>query len=543
MRVSKEVSSSVNSSRGSTPALSLAATAALLALSACGDPARPVGQIGHITGFGGMVAVDEPRAAIQGRDVLSAGGTAADAATAIYFTLAVTYPSTASLGGGGTCIVHDSGKKKTEVIDFPAIASTVPGPAPSAVPANPRGFFALHAKYGRLRWESLLVEPERLARSGFTVSRALATDLSRGLPVFGQDPTARAVFMRPDNSVLREGDLLLQPQLAGVISTLRHNTGGFYVGPQARLLVESVRAAGGTLTLEDLRDIRPIWRDAIAVKTGNETAWFAPPPSVGSAMAAQLTAALWPRWSEADAAERPHLLAEASARAFAERARWMSPNGWSTEAPDSLVAEARIGTMMAGYAADRHQPVSGISAPPTDSQSGTGFAVLDVNGMGVACSITNHGLFGNGRMAPGTGIMLSGVPGRNGPPATAVMVSANNFNGAVHFIGAASGGCTIAPALVQSFLAAAKDGKPLSDALAQPRLVHAGMPDAVFVETGSIALDPAPLASRGHKVSATPMPSRVEAIYCPSGYKNPEGCDMATDPRGFGLATVAGKKE
>lgn len=543
MRVSKDLSSSVNWLRGRHSAFSLAALTAALALTACGDPARPVGQIGHITGFGGMVAVDEPRAALLGRDVLSAGGTAADAATAIYFTLAVTYPSTASLGGGGTCIVHDSGKKKTEVLDFPALPSQQSGSLPSAVPANPRGFFALHAKYGKLRWESLLIEPERLARSGTPVSRALASDLARGLPVIGRDPAARAVFMRADGSVLREGDTLQQPHLAGMISTLRHQTGNFYVGPQARDLVKGAQAAGGTLSLEDLRDIRPTWRDAIAVKIGTETAWFAPPPSAGSAMAAQLVAALWPRWGNTDAAERTHLLAETSARAFGERARWMRPNGWSEESPSALVADSRIETMMAGYAADRHQPVASAVAPPTDSQSGTGFAVLDAEGTAVACSVTSHGLFGNGRMAPGTGIMLSGVPGLNGPPATAVMITANNHNGTVRFIGAASGGGTAASALAQSFLLAAKDGKPLSEALAQPRLVHAGKPDAVFVETGAIALDPAPLASRGHQISATPMPSRVEAIYCPQGPKNSEGCDMATDPRGFGLATVAGKKE
>ena len=543
MRVSKDLSSSVNWLRGRNSARYLTAASALLALTACGDPSRPVGQIGHVTGFGGMVAVDEPRAAILGRDVLSAGGTAADAAAGIYFMLAVTYPSTASLGGGGTCIVHDSGKKKTEVLDFPAIASAMSGPMPSAVPANPRGFFALHAKYGKLRWESLLIEPERLARTGASVSRALANDLARGLPIIGRDAAARAVFMRADGSVLREGDTLQQPQLAGMISTLRHQTGNFYVGPQARDLVKATQAAGGTLSLEDLRDIRPTWRDAIAVKVGSETAWFAPPPSAGSAMAAQLVAALWPRWSDTDSAERPHLLAETSARAFGERARWMRPNGWSDEAPDTLVSDSHIGNMMAGYAADRHQPVTNVPSPPNDSQSGTGFAVLDASGMAVACSVTSHGLFGNGRMAPGTGIMLSGIPGPNGPPATAVMLTANTYNGAVRFIGAASGGGTAASALAQSFLAATKDNVALGDALAQPRLVHAGKPDAVFVETGAITLDPAPLASRGHQISATPMPSRVEAIYCPLGFKSPEGCDMATDPRGFGLATVAGKKE
>lgn len=528
--------------RGRLCALSFYAAAAL-ALTGCGDPSRPVGQIGYIKGFGGMVVADEPRAALAGRDVLSAGGTAADAAVAVYFTLAVTYPSQAGLGGGGTCIVYDGGKKKAEVMDFPAIPSAAAGPAPTAVPANPRGFFALHAKYGRLRWESLLVEPERLARAGFPVSRALAVDLSRALPVIGRDPASRGVFLKPDGAVLREGDVLSQPHLAGMISTLRHQTGDFYTGRAARELVAAVRAAGGTLTLEDLRDYRPTWRDAISVRVGDDTAYFPPPPSVGSAMAAQLTAALWPRWSGADASERPHLLAEASARVFGDRTRWMQPTGWSPDSPQSLVAESRVAGLMAGYDSTHHQPVDQVTAPPTENQAGTGFVALDAKGGAVACSVTSHGLFGAGRMAPGTGIVPAGVPGLNGPPATAAMIVGNTGNGDMRFMGAASGGGTAGLALVQSFLATVKDNKPLNDALAQPRVVHAGKPDAAFIETGAIVQDPAPLASRGHQVSPTAMPSRVDAIYCINGPRNSEGCDMGADPRGSGLAVVAGRKE
>ncbi len=545
--MSKDISPSVETLRllagsGRRQAVLASALAATLAVGACDNTKQPVGTIGHVKGFAGMVAADEPRAAIIGRDVLSAGGTAADAATAIYFTLAVTYPSAASLGGGGSCIVHDNGKMKTEVIDFPANGSTSAGTMPTAVPAAPRGIFALHAKYGRLRYESLLAEPERLARSGTTVSRALANDLARAVAVLGRDPVARTIFLRPDGTVLREGDLMSQPQLAATIANLRRNTGDFYLGNAARDLVRAVNAAGGTLTLEDLRDQRPEWRDTITFKLGNEVAHFAPPPSVGSTVAGEMIAALWGRWSDTPAAERSHLLAETSARLFADRARWMLPNGWTNDQPAQLLAEGRLKGLLADYNPGRHIPATGLTAPPADASSGTGFAVLDSSGMAVACGVTTYGMFGSGRVAGTTGIVLAGTPGPNGPPAITTMVTVNHNSKEIHFVGAASGGGTAPTALAASFLATAVDNKTLAEALALPRLAHPGFPDAVFVETAPFALDPAPLQDRSHKVTAVAMPSRVEAIECREGHRSPDTCEAATDPRGFGLSTTVGKR-
>ncbi len=109
---------------------------------ALGEP-EPAGVAGT---FLVGVAADEPRAALVGHEILRAGGNAADAATAIYFALAVTKPSSASLGGGGVCVVEDIETETTRALHFLAGApGQVPPTAtrPSAVPGNVRGFSAL----------------------------------------------------------------------------------------------------------------------------------------------------------------------------------------------------------------------------------------------------------------------------------------------------------------------------------------------------------------------------------------------------------------
>ena len=58
----------------------------------------------------GVVAAPESLASEAGAAVLRDGGNAVDAAIAVQFALAVTYPRAGNLGGGGFMLVHtDSG--------------------------------------------------------------------------------------------------------------------------------------------------------------------------------------------------------------------------------------------------------------------------------------------------------------------------------------------------------------------------------------------------------------------------------------------------
>ncbi len=64
-------------------------------------------------------------------------------------------------------------------------------------------------------------------------------------------------------------------------------------------------------------------------------------------------------------------------------------------------------------------PAAGVT-PATAS-----FAVLDKNGGAVACATSMNNLFGTGRVAAGTGILLAAAPGRAPAPALAAHITAN----------------------------------------------------------------------------------------------------------------------
>ena len=525
--------------------------AVFLLLGACStEKETPRGTIGFVTGFLGGVAADEPNAALIGRDILSAGGSAADAATATYFALAVTMPSSASLGGGGLCLVYDNEKGTTQTLDFLARAPRAVASGtvrPNAVPGNARGFFALHSKYGRLRWAQILGRAENLARFGIPVSRAIARDLATVEESLMVVPEVRRVFGRKGaKGAVRERDFLIQVDLAGVLSRLRSNgPGDFYQGKLARQLVDAANGSGGSLRIEDLRDFAPRWHDTLKVSFGDLTMHFSPPPPPAGALAAEMWLMVenGGRYRSAAGDERHHLLAEASQRAFADRGRWMTDAEQSSLQPQELVSADRVNSLMGDYRPDRHRPAPGPPAvPPLENPAATSFAVVDRDGSAVACTMTMNNLFGNGQIARGTGIFLAAMPGQGGRGFTSLgpMLAVNHHVDQLFFAAAATGGVAAPGAMIGAAAKSLIGQQPLDQALAAKRLHHGAVPDLTYYEKGMSDSTLDSLVGRGHKVGATQQLGQVNAIWCPGGLpRAPESCAVEVDPRGYGLAVSA----
>ena len=523
-------------------------TLALSGLPGCGG-SSPIGPIeigsGTVTGFAGGVAADEPRAALIARDVLSGGGSAVDAVIAGYFTLSVTLPSSAGLGGGGACLVHDAKAKKVDAILF--MPQGIPG-GQFGVPASVRGMALMQARYGRVAWSSLVAPAENLALSGITVSRALAREIQTAGDKVRSDPELARTFVAPDGHLLREGDGMVQLELGSVLDQIRSRGGGdLYMGGVANRLAEAAEGAGLPLTREMLRSAIPRVVEPVSFDYGSRAVFFTPPPASGGMTGAELLKLLTDTedWRGTSAGERPHLFVEASMRVYADRGQWLQPDGSSSVEPAALLADAHLQQLMAGYSPDHATPASALHPPPPPAHPenpwSASIVVIDKDQNAVACNFTLNELFGSGRVVPGTGIILAASPNEKGENAynTGPMMWASRNNKSLYYLAAASGGVTAPTALAQVFLRTVVDKQSLNDAVAAKRIHHNGEPDIVFYEEGVPEAMLQDLETRGHKLQKAGILGRVQAIYCPLALDSEDAtCTAVADPRGDGLSVV-----
>jgi gamma-glutamyltranspeptidase/glutathione hydrolase len=517
--------------------------AALLALAvgACqSGNQKGSGVIGSVEGFAGAAVADDPRAVVAARDALVAGGSAADAAVAIYFTLAVTLPSSAGLGGGGVCLVHEPGSERPIALDFLPRA-TADGSI--GLPGNVRGMAVLQAKYGRLKWSQLLRPAEDLAR-GSAVSRALAHDLATVGAALLDQPEMRRIYGRADGGIADEGDGLQQLDLAATISQIRRDgAGAFYGGPLAVRLALAAQSIGLPLEGQALRAVQAQTRDALTVNVGERAAYFAPPPADGGLLRAELLSLLLQGGAYVATAEsdRPHLFVEATKRAFADHAGWLQAAGSNGEQALELLSPGHLQSLMQDYNPGSASAVDALAVPAAsqgEDPGSSGFVVADRDGLAVACEVTMNRLFGDRRVIPGTGVVLAAPPGGSGIP-LGPMMGVNPRRESMDFAATASGGPAGASAVIAVFLDSVLRGRPLDDALAAKRVYDSGAPDTVLYEDGTGEAVVAGLSRRGHAVQPSGPLGQVNALWCPEGLpSHADSCQARSDPRASGLAVI-----
>ncbi len=499
----------------------------------------------------GMVAAQEAKAAKIGVDILRRGGNAIDAAVATGLALAVTLPRAGNLGGGGFMLVYLAKERKTIVIDYREAAPAdtprdvflnAEGEAVAArsrdsglavgVPGTVAGLSLALRNYGSGKFSlaKLAAPAVALARSGIDVEDDLADSLPNVQSRLKRWPSSARIFLHPDGSALIRGDRLVQTDLAAVLEAIgRDGERAFYEGQVAEKIVASVRAAGGRMTLDDLKSYRAIEREPVhGTYRGYEIA-SVPPPSSGGVHIVELLNLLegFPLARQgADSAATIHLLAEAMKLAYADRAEYLGDPDQVKIPVGGLISKAYAEKLRAQISMARARPAADIKPldpAPYESDQTTHFSIVDSDGNAVSNTYTLNFSYGVGLVAEGTGVLLNNelddfaakpgvpnafglvggaanAPGPHKRPLSSMAPTMLFREGELELVTGSPGGSRIITIVTEIILDIVDFGMNLAEATEAVRIHHQGLPDELQAERGLNRDTIRLLEALGHKV-------------------------------------------
>jgi gamma-glutamyltranspeptidase/glutathione hydrolase len=497
----------------------------------------------------GMVVAQEKIAARIGADVLRRGGNAVDAAVAIGFAMAVTYPRAGNIGGGGFMVIHSKERGEDVTIDYretapaattpeifltdgkPDIAKSRDSALGIGVPGTVAGLTLALEKYGsgKFTLAELLRPAIALARDGFVVTDDVADTMPEERPRLARWPSAAKIFSGKDGAPLHDGDLLVQADLATTLSAIaEQGPRGFYEGPVAEKLVKAIDDAGGIMTLDDLKSYSATIRAPMRGSYRGYDVVSMPPPSSGGVVLVEILNILegFPM-DEMKQGSAPslHVMIEAMKRAYADRARYLGDPAFVSAPVATLISKDYAAKQRAGIDLDKATPwTDALSAvPPREGSNTTHFSVVDGLGNAVSNTYTLNFNYGLGLVAEGTGVLLNNelddftaapgasnafglvgfeanLPGPGKRPLSSMSPTIVLKDGKPVLVTGSPGGSRIISAVMQVIVNVLDYRMDVAAAVAAPRLHHQWLPDEVRVEHGFTDDTLAELRAKGHRV-------------------------------------------
>ena len=556
----------------------LAALLLLLASAALSAADLPQASLGS----GGGVAAEEGIAAGVGIEILARGGNAADAAVAVAFALAVTWPEAGNIGGGGFWISRDA-KGRVLTVDFREMApraarrdlflaapgkpapSSTEGPLASGVPGSVAGLALAHRRAGKLPWKAVVEPAVKLARDGFPMTENIAESIAADRARLSKDPATARIFL-PNGAPPVVGAVFRQPDLAKTLAAIRdRGEDGFYRGEIARAIEEGQKASGGLITRGDLGRYEAKVRPALRFSFLGAEVFTTPAPSSGPVLAElALAVGLIPDRVRVQGPTAMHWLAEIEKRAYRDRNQFLGDPAFPGVDEKLFVDPARAKRLVASIKPDRATASADLARVFPEKPTTTHFSVVDGAGMVVSVTTTLNDSFGNARVAPGLGFLMNNemddfaarpgeknmyglvqgetnavAPGKrmlsSMSPTIAVIPGRGVFGWG------SPGGSTIITTNFQVLLGLALRSEPLAAAVAAPRFHQQNLPDAIELEPG--AFDPAwimALEAMGHATKLSDRDpvsgkiGRVHAVAALPGGKT----EAVADPRRHGAGLV-----
>ncbi len=512
----------------------------LFLLAACAGKPQP------ISAQNGMVVSTSSNASKVGVDILMKGGNAVDAAVAVGFALAVTYPSAGNLGGGGFMVLHLADGKNiaidyrekaplsahrdmylNEASEFLPELSQF-GTTSAGVPGSVAGLIYALEKYGTMSLAEVIQPAIDLAKNGWKIEKRDSIYFSNTIPLFSKYPSSMKVFTK-NGEPFATNDLFVQSDLAWTLEQIKEKgRDGFYKGKVAELLVNQISSLGGFITLEDLEKYQPVEREPITGIYRGYQIISMPPPSSGGIALVQMLNILENFNLKKDgrgSTQYFHHLVESMKYAYADRTYHLGDPDFYPVPVEQLISKEYAKTIF-----DRIESAKNKAVPSSEIKSleveqvyesteTTHYSVYDSYGNAVSTTTTINSSFGSGIIVEGAGFLLnnemddfSGKPGVMNQFGLLGTV-ANSIQPEKRMLSSMTPTIILQPEADEPL--AQKDGKPfivigspggsqiittvlqvvincidfdmnIREAIEAPRIHHQWMPDSIFYEMGAL---------------------------------------------------------
>jgi gamma-glutamyltranspeptidase/glutathione hydrolase len=374
------------------------------------------------------VAVADKYAADTAEQIFKEGGNAVDAAVAIAFSLAVTYPEAGNLGGGGFMTLYvDHRPYFLDYRERAPIAATknmylddkgeiikgmsLYGARAAAVPGTVSGMWEAQKRFGKLKWKQVLAPAIKYAQDGFEVSDQLQERKDAASKDFAGKTNFDSYFGK-----LNKGTTFKQPELAATLQRISDKGAkGFYEGDTAGMIADSM-VGHGLITKQDLKEYKAVWRDPVVASWNGYRIITAPPPSSGGIGLVQLLkmkADLKDKFENVpvNSVQYIHLVAEIEKRVFADRAQYLGDPDFYKVPVAQLTNDdyilKRSAEVNPDTPSDTKSVVPGLGTTMPEKAETTHYSVVDKWGNAVSNTYTINGYFGSGVVVDGTGVVLN----------------------------------------------------------------------------------------------------------------------------------------
>ena len=512
--------------------------------------------------------------------MFSEGGNIIDAFVAASFAVSVERPQSTGIGGGGFLLYYSQVDKKTYAIDFREVAPlrahkniyldskgnarpmlSREGGLAVATPGLVKGLWEIHQRWGKLPWSATVAPAIKLADEGFPLYAHLHRAITLRETLLKRDEGARKIFFTPDGKIPDQGYLIIQKDLARTLRRISaQGARGFYQGPVAKNIVQTIRMRGGIMSQKDLDGYTVIHRDPVSTHYQGKTLYSFPPPSSGGVHVIQILKMLEPfdlKNKGPQSTYATHLTAKAMQRAFLDRSLYLGDPDFNTVLTKGLINKKYVEKLSESIASE-----SAVSSDelkmiplPAESTETTHFSIADNDGNMVASTQTINGYFGSGVIAQDTGIILNNemddfaqkvgatnlfgaVGGKNNlvepqkrPLSSMSPTIVTENDKAIMAVGSPSG-TRIISCVAQTLLNYLEYEMPLYESVAATRIHQQYLPDQLTVESPFLSSKVMKeLKEKGHKVVEGSLGCSVQAVA-----RDGLTLKAVSDPRNEGLA-------